>query len=63
MDEREEVVIRNEFAIVKLCYDGFEPKALEIVDINSGRSVSLDALELEVLTRIDREQLRMLIPE
>lgn len=57
------VIIRNEFAIVKVSYSGNNAKALVLTDVNTGASISLDALELEVLTRIDREKLRTLIPE
>lgn len=57
------VTIRNEFAIVKVGYSGEVPKALIITDVNTGSSVTLDALDLEVLTRIDTEQLRGLIAE
>lgn len=59
--ETELVTIRNEFAIVKVGYSGDVPKALVITDINTGSNVTLDALDLEVLTRIDKEQLRGLI--
>lgn len=64
MSENETLIIRNEFAAVQISYLGEQPvKALVLTDINSGKSVSLDALDLEVLTRVDKDKLRSLIPQ
>jgi hypothetical protein len=63
-NETEFLTIRNEFGAVRLSYlGGSAPKALVVTDINTGYSVSLDALDLEVLTRIDKDKLRSLIPQ
>lgn len=64
MSKTETLIIRNEFAAVQIGYLGEQPiKALLLTDINTGKSVSLDALDLEVLTRVDKEKLRSLIPQ
>lgn len=56
------VELRSEFATVRLSVDlcGNGPR-LRITDTRRRTEILLDPLELEALTRIDREQLRELI--
>ncbi len=55
-------VLRNEFAVVELgCLRRGESTSLVVTDAASGRSIVLDATELEAMTRAPREAFRTLI--
>jgi hypothetical protein len=55
-------VVRNEFAMVEVSLDeqAHDPR-LRIRDRQTGRTVHLDALELEALTRVGHGDLRALL--
>jgi hypothetical protein len=56
------ILVRNEFATVALDRDPGATEALvRIVDMRTGRAVSLDPLELEALTRLTRDDLTALV--
>lgn len=60
--EDEPIVFRNEFATVAVNRDpGASEALIRILDMRTGRSVALDPLELEALTRLTREDLTALV--
>ncbi|WP_213455080.1 hypothetical protein [Rhizomonospora bruguierae] len=50
----------NEFATVLVERVGDDPALLRISDLRRGRSVVLDPLELEAITRMSRDEIRAL---
>jgi hypothetical protein len=55
-------IVRSEFAMVELAFvPGASGPLLQVTDASSGRSVRLDALELEGLCWLDCEQRRRLL--
>ncbi|GAA2538350.1 hypothetical protein [Pseudonocardia hydrocarbonoxydans] len=61
-DQTDTWVVRNEFAMVEVALDRQAHDArLRITDRQTGRTVHLDALELEALTRIGHGDLRSLL--
>ncbi|HZU16695.1 MAG TPA: hypothetical protein VFD01_08900 [Candidatus Dormibacteraeota bacterium] len=60
--ERGRLLVRNEFASVALERDPGAGEALvRVLDLRTGRAVSLDPLELEALTRLTRDDLTALV--
>lgn len=61
--EREGIILRSEFALVRVRRDtSANGERLHIEDLGSGRSIYLDPLELEALTRADHDLFRPLLP-
>ncbi len=57
-----ELILRNDFATVKLCIDdSSERPRVKITDTNGGSEITLDLLEIEALTRLGHADFTLII--